>query len=212
MGSSVIFPDGTSLVSSALTPRQIEAIFQPLVAQMLGFDPAGNPSDAFFASRIGWQTEGQLAWEVTDNICVITAVLEDDPFARVRDDLYQMTGSPADSLTDEMGFTQVWRMHFSFYGPSSADWARQLLSAFSLDWVSAALQVSNLYVVPEWHRPVYAPELFPDPGGVWYERTHVEVLFNEQVSESLTPIAPASTVEVTIDTDSGLTETFQVGT
>lgn len=212
MGSSVVLPDGTILVSSALTPRQIEAIFQPLAAQMLGFDPVGNPDSAYFAVRIGWQTEGQPAWEVTDNICVITAVLEDDPFARVRDDNYQMTGSPADVLTNEMGFTQVWRMHFSFYGPSSANWARQLLSALSLDWTSEALQVSNLYVIPEWHRPVYAPELYPDPGGVWYERTHVEVLFNEQVLESLTPIGPASTVEVTIDTDSGLTETFQVGT
>ena len=212
MGSSVVLPDGTILVSSALTPRQIEAIFQPLTAQMLGFDPVGNPDLAYFAVRIGWQTEGQPAWEVTDNICVITAVLEDDPFARVRDDNYQMTGSPSDILTDEMGFTQVWRMHFSFYGPSSANWARQLLSALSLDWTSEALQASNLYVIPEWHRPVYAPELYPDPGGVWYERTHVEVLFNEQVLESLTPIGPASTVEVTIDTDSGLTETFQVGT
>ena len=212
MGSSVVFPDGTELLSSALEPRQVEAIFQPLVAQMLGFDPVGDPDPAYFAVRIGWQTEGQPAWEVTDNICVITAVLEDDPFARVRDDNYQMTGSPSDILTDEMGFTQVWRMHFSFYGPSSANWARQLLSALSLDWTSEALQASNLYVIPEWHRPVYAPELYPDPGGVWYERTHVEVLFNEQVLESLTPIGPASTVEVTIDTDSGLTETFQVGT
>jgi hypothetical protein len=59
---------------------------------------------------------------------------------------------------------------------------------------------------------VYAPELYPDPGGVWYERTHLEVLFNEQVLESLTPINPAATVEVTVDTDTGLTETFQIGT
>jgi hypothetical protein len=209
---SVVFPDGTQLTSSALQPRQVEAIFQPLVAQCLGFDPTTDPNDAYFAVRIGWQTEGQPAWEVTDNVCVITAVLEDEPFARVRDDLYQMTGSPEDILTDAMGFTQVWRLHFGFYGAKGANWARQLLSALSLDWTAEALQASNLYVVPEWHRPVYAPELYPDPGGVWYERTHVEVLFNEQVSESLTPISAAGTVEVTVDTDTGQTTTFQIGT
>ena len=212
MGSSVTFPDGVTLTSTALTPRQVEAILQPIVAGMLGFDPVSDPTAAFFASRIGWQTEGQPAWEVTDNVCVLTATLDDDPFARVRDNLYEMTGSPADILTNQMSFTQVWKLHFCLYGPSSANWARQLLSCFSLDWVDAALLPSNLYVIPEWHRPVYAPELYPDTGGVWYERTDVELRFNEQVFESLTPIDTAATVEITVDTDTGQTTTFQVGT
>ena len=211
MGSSVTFPDGTQLVSSALTPKQVENIFQPLVAQMLGFDPVGDPTDAFFASRVGWQTYGQPSWGVTDNLCVTMATTEDEPFARVRDDLYEMTGSPADILQDAMGFTQVWRLRFVFYGSSGANWARQLLSSMSLDWVSEALQASNLYVIPEWHRPQRVPELHPDPGGVWYERTDVELSFNEQVSESLTPIIPAETVDVALVTDSGLTATFEIG-
>lgn len=210
MGSSVVFPDGTILVSSALTPRQIEAIFQPLAAQMLGFDPVGNPDSAYFAVRIGWQTEGQPAWEVTDNVCVLTAFLENDPFARVRDNLYEMTGSPADVLTDEMGFTQVWKMHFSFYGPSSANWARQMMSAMTLDWVHDALAAVKIYRIPASPRPMYAPELFPDPGGVWYERTDVEVYFNEQVSESLAPVTPAEEVVVTVDTDAGDSRTFTI--
>ena len=201
-----------TLVSSAQTPRTMEALFQPLIAGILGFDQINDPNHAYSAARIGWQTEGQPAWEVSDNVCVITAVLEDDPYSRVRDDQYAMIGSPADALTSKMGFTQVWRMHFSFYGPLSADNARLVLSALSLDWTADVLQASKVYVVPEWHRPVYAPELYPDPGGVWYERTHLEVLFNEQVSESLTPVGAASTVEVTVDTDTGQTRTFQVGT
>ena len=196
------------LISSAQTPKAMEALFQPLVAQILGFDPTGDPDTAFFAVRIGWQQEGQPAWGVAENVCVIMASPEDDPFSRVRDNMYRMTGSPATSLTNEMGYTQVWKMRFVFYGPLGADNARRLVSTMSLDWVDAFLQASNIYAVPVWSRPVRAPELFER---LWYERTDVELEFNEQVSESILE-TPAESVVVTVDTNTGQSETFRIGT
>ena len=50
---------------------------------MLGFDPIGDPTDAFFASRVGWQTYGQPSWGVADNICVTMATTDGRHFARL---------------------------------------------------------------------------------------------------------------------------------
>lgn len=131
--SSTTFPNGQTLVSSALTPPEIEMLFQPLVASILGLDPATDPAAAYSAVRCAWQKQGQPAWTVDQDICVLAATLKDEPFARMRDNYYSPNSSI--SLTSRMGFTQVWNLHCTLYGPNCADRARLILSAMTLDWV-----------------------------------------------------------------------------
>lgn len=195
--SQTTFPNGQTLISSALTPAGINAIFQPLLAQILGIDPVQNPDQAYDAVRISWPTGGQLGWAITDDICFIRATADDDAFSQVRDEIYQPKDST--SLTKQMGFTQTWGIRLLLYGPNSYDRARLISSAMSLDWVHDALAASNLYAIPEWHRPERNPELYQ---GQWWDRSDLELKFYEQVSESLVAPAAAS-VDVTALTDTG---------
>lgn len=205
--STSTFTNGDVLVSSALTPDALLTIFQALVAQILGFDTSDpdQQAAAYSAVRISWQQEGQPAWAITDDVCVLRAAPENDPYSRVRDGQY--VPHDAQSLTREMGYTQAWSVHFTLYGPNSEDRARLIVSAFSLDWVHDALATNSLYAIPDWQRPAYAPELFQ---GQWWKRTDVELRFNELVNESLT-VPSAAGVDVTLLKDTGLTAEIHIG-
>ncbi|HJX53167.1 MAG TPA: hypothetical protein VJ801_10415 [Polyangia bacterium] len=204
--SYATFPNGSTLISSALTPDALLTIFQALVAQILGFDTTDPTvrSAAYSAVRVSWQQEGQPAWAISEDVCILRANPEDTLFGRARDGFY----SPKDavSLHSEMGYTQVWSLGFVFYGPNCEDRARLIVSAFALDWVHDVLVASNLYVVPDWHRPVYTPELF---SGQWWKRSDVELQFNELVIESLT-VPSAAGVDVRLLKDTGLERTISI--
>lgn len=206
MSSPVIstFANGTVLTSSAQTPEQIETVFQALIAQVLGFQinnpatpdntqPFNAPLPAWYAVRVGWQQQGQPAWLITDDVCVIRARPLDHSYSRTREQI--ITQNDPVSVNLNMGFTQVWRVHFSVYGPNSYNNARLILSSMALDWTHDILAGSNLYAVVEWKRPVRNPELF---GGRWWPRVDVSLDFNEAVSETYIVPAAAS-VDVTIE-------------
>src|ERR1035441_9733748 len=161
-------PDGSVFTSSALTPVTFQNVLQPIIAQILGLDPVGNPAAAFSAVRVGWQQEGQPAWGIKDDVCILRATLENDDFARVRDDIYETVVDT--DLISQMGFTQVWKLHLCLYGPNCEDHARQILSIITLQWVNEALAVNNLYRIPASPRPEYVPENFM---GQWWPRTEI---------------------------------------
>ena len=133
---SVTFPNGTVFTTNGLTPDTpgapgtMSALFQPLVASILGYDPIANTAAAAYASRIGWAGDGQPAWLITDNVCCITSTMEDDAFAKVRDSL---PVSSSGVTTD--GWTNVWKIHFYVYGPLASFNANLLVSAFQFQWV-----------------------------------------------------------------------------
>ena len=105
-----VYPDGTSLVSSSQTPDQIQIAFQHVIAEILGYAPDTDPATAYYFVRVGWQQEGQPAWKITEDVCTIHATLQDDPYARVRDNGYAMVGSPAEMLAGVSGSTQIWKL------------------------------------------------------------------------------------------------------
>ncbi len=193
------FPNGTSLVSSANTPDSLSTLIQAIVAQILGFDPVASPSTAFSAVRVSWPVDGQPAWQITENVCLVRCTPQDNAFSRSRDEVLS-TGTP--SIPVAMGFTQTWDVHLTLYGPASADHGRLILSAFSLDWVKNLLFAANLYPLPWPARPVYAPELFQ---GQWWKRADITLEMNEQVTETTT-VQQAASVDVGIITNTGLTE------
>jgi hypothetical protein len=202
------FPNGDTLVSSALTPDSLATLIQALVAQILGFDPADptQQSAAFSSVRVGWPEQGQPAWEISEDICIIRADLEDDPYSRVRDGIWGLNN--AESLTKQMGFTQVWNAHLTLYGPNCADHARLILSAMAdLDWVHDSLAGNSLYLIVGPNRPTYAPEQFQ---GQWWKRADLSLKFNELVTESTT-VSSADGVDVTLLKENGLTTEIKIG-
>lgn len=203
--SSVTFPNGTGRFdSTALTSDEFAAIFQPLVAEILGIDPATDPTTAYSAVRIGWQQEGQPSWAITDDVCTLRGTPLDDPYSRVRDEVLDPNDSV--SLTKRMKYTQVWSFHACLYGPNGQDHARMIVSAMSFDWVREVLAASKLYAHAEWPRPVYAPENYQ---GRWWKRTDVDLKFNELVNESLT-VPSAAGVDVTVIKETGLQTGFSI--
>jgi hypothetical protein len=197
------FANGNILTSTALTPDTIATIFQGVVAQVLGYQPTDPTS--WSAVRIGWQQDGQPAWAITDDVCVITATPNNHPYSRVRDSILTQTSPTA--FTQTMSINQVWDMAFHFYGPTANDNARLLDSALSFDWTHDILALSSIYVVPDWNRPVYVPELV---SGQWWKRADLLLQYNELVLETY-PIPAAAGLDVTVITDTGQTETTHIG-
>jgi hypothetical protein len=205
-----VYPDGTQLVSSALSPDQAQQAFQHLIAEILGYAPDTDPATAYYFVRVGWQQEGQPAWKITEDVCTLHVTLQDDPYARVRDNGYEMTGSPADVLTNVSGSTQIWKVALLIVGPNCALNARLILTALAeFDWASEELSAQNLYPVVAPPRPIYSKENFQ---GQWWPRADVEFLCNEAVTETLAPLIPAESVDVTVYTDTGLTTEIPIGT
>ena len=207
--STVVFPSGNgTLTSTALVPVTFQNLLQPVIAQCLGLDPVADPKTAFYKVRVGWQQEGQPAWKISEDVCILRAVLENADFARVRDELFwENTDSPPGTdLTKQMGFTQVWNLHLTFYGPNCEDHARLVLSAMTLDWVHDILAASDIYRIPATARPTYLPENFQ---GQWWPRADVEIQFNEEVTETITAHSAAS-VDVTVVTDKPTTATIHI--
>jgi hypothetical protein len=200
------------LHSTGLTPPQFESVMQPIIANILGVPAAPNPwgvnpsPDAWNAVRIGWQTQGQPAWNITDDVCCLTATMTNDPYSQVRDQLYEQ--NDAASLIQNMQFTQVWNLHFTLYGPNSYRNARQICSSMALDYAHDTLAGFGIYAVVKWNRPQYHPELF---AAQWWIRTDLDLQFNENVKEFVTTDAAAG-VDGTVITNAGPSISFSIQT
>lgn len=210
------FPDGTSLASSALTPAQMAAVFQTLTARIFGYPIPSTPdvnSKAYYAVRVGWQQQGQPAFKINEDTCVLTAYPENDDYSRVRDALTAVNDS-ADTDTLNMEYTQVWRIHWTLYGPNAYDRARLIVSSMSLDWVHDYLAappspgLNPIYALASWDRPKYVPENFQ---GQWWQRADVDLKFNELVLEATT-VSTALSATIILNTDNGQTETVVIQT
>lgn len=205
--SSQTFPNGTTLNSSALSPQEIELIFQNVTAQILGFNLSTSAAAAYAVVRVGWQSEGQPAWKRNEDVCILTAYPLNEEYSLVRDEQFVQNNSV--SLSQNMCYTQVWRIHWTVYGPNSFDRGRLIASAMSLDWVHDYLQNppppanTTIYMLPEGARPQYAPELFQ---GQWWSRTDLDLKFNELVLEDIL-VSSALTSTVNITTNTGQTRT-----
>jgi hypothetical protein len=204
-----------TLLSSALSPQQIETIFQPIIANILGYqtDPAPwgvSPNAAAWkAVRVGWQQEGQPAWGIGEDVCILTATITHDPFGEVRDGFYEQNDNG--SLVDQMSFTQVWNMHFTVYGPNSYRNATMISSATALDWVHDALAAQSIYLANE---PGHG--LFPRPinnfenyQGQWWARVDLDLKFNYGVNESII-VPSAASVGITLIPQPGPTFRFTI--
>lgn len=179
MGASVTYPDGSTLVSSALTIAQINALMVPLTLSALGFaSTAVDPNSG--QVRIKWPTLGAPFPKVTEDVCFLACVPKDDPYNRIRDRA-NLPG-PSGELIEQWNYTRAWSIRFCHYGPNSTDFARAVRSAMYQDYFTTLLGQSNLFPVSDFPEVVRVPE---EKNGQWYERADLEIEMYEEVIETI---------------------------
>lgn len=160
--------------------------------------------DAFSLVRIGWQTQGQPAWGITDDVVILRGTTIDNDYSRMRD-IVNTDGSTTVTQTDT--YTRRWRVSWTFYGPNSLNRAGAVRSALAkIKWIDDLLAQSNLYVDPSIPETPRVPERYQ---GQWWERVDLVAMFNEQVTETTVVNADAS-VEIIGYTKDGQFTDFTV--
>jgi hypothetical protein len=211
----VAWANGQVLSSSAHSPAQMEAIFQTLTIWILGLDsiPAVNPAASNALVRCAWQEAGQPAWKITEDVVIIQANPEADPVTRIRDG--GLTPNDDVSVLQVMSYTQVWRMHFEFWGPNSFLNATMTVAAFGnatdfvFNWLvngSGGAALWPIYVIADFPEPLWVPELFQRK---WWPRATLDLKFNELVIQEIT-VPTAVSAHITLTADNGVTETFDI--
>lgn len=204
---SITSTNGQTLNSTALTPQNVMALFQSIVAKILGLDttqPLNSPT--WLAVRTSWQQQGQPAWTIDQDVCFVAAYSENPPFGQWLDRLDNSTPDQTGNLVRQMAYTQVWRVHFTLYGPNCMANSGLIASALSLAWVHDLVEASNLYVIPRWNRPIWAPE---NKDSQWWPRCDFELRYNENVQQTVN-LPSFDGAEVELITDTGLTETVSI--
>lgn len=189
--SSVTYPDGQILTSSALTQQGVAQIFATLTCGVLGI----NPPD-YSQVRIDWNPQGQPFQNqpqnvpsALTNVTYVAATMWNTGYSQVRDRVYV---SNAPQVEEQWTYTKGWRVAWVFYGPGADDKARAVWSATFMEYFSEQVNASNLYVVNDPDAPVYAPE---EINGQWFPRADFAVHLYEQVNET-TSDGAATSVEV----------------
>jgi hypothetical protein len=185
---AVQYPNGDVFTTSALTPAQMNVLWQQLTCAVLGINPI-DPSRV----RINWQTQGQpfTPSPAGPNVCYIACVPLDVEYSKVRDmDRAQVDNSPQQIVK----YTKGWRISWIFYGSDSEAQAQLVWSGMFQDYLNNQLDLSNLYLVTEFDTPQRVPEII---NAQWWERADFSVTLYEQVTETLTTSA-ATSVEVKV--------------
>ena len=190
MPTTTPYPNGQALVSSALTPTQMNDIIQLLTCGMIGVNPP-DPAQV----RVDWQSEGQpFIARPGQDVCFISCVPFDVDYSKVRDRTFTNTNP---TVTENWNYTRGWKVAWALYGPNSTDRARMIHSAVVfMDYFSDALSLSNLYPVSDPPQPTRMPEEF---NAQWYERADFHVIMYEAITETIQD-AVVTSVAVAVNT------------
>ena len=214
MGSAITYPDGTELLSSALTLAQINAILWAQTMGALGYVTPGQPADPTSSKvRTQWPTTGAPFQQVTDDVCYVSCLLVDEPYDKIRDvgplspvgwgqdGWGNSWGGTAEGpqFTEQWSYTRVWEIKWCFYGPNSLDLSRALRSALYQEYLTTQLGSSNLFPVSDFPEAIRVPELI---NAQWWERVDFKCLMYEFVTETINKNSVAS-VEVIVSDGEG---------
>lgn len=163
-------------------------------------NPASNS-----AVRLAWQTQGDPAWAITDNIVFIEAVEKESNYSKIRD---QATADNEDGLTATvtLQYSRVWTIRLSSRGPGGFDACRIIKSALLLDWTHDSLALSNLYVNPSFSATVRIPEL---KSGRWWARLDFNFDVYEGIIETIVYNTIGS-VQIQVNNNNGQLDNFVV--
>jgi hypothetical protein len=199
MPTTTTYPNGQSLVSSALTQQEINILLQQLTCGMLGIRPV-DPMQV----RVDWQAEGQPDIpRPSVDVCYISCVTQDSDYAKIARD---RTFTGTEVLTENWNYTRSWLINWDLYGPNSTDRTRQIHSATFMDYFSDVLSLSNLYLLSDPPAPTRIPV---EHNNQWYEHSHFHCDFYEAVTETIQD-SIATSVEIKLETNDGLAADFTV--
>jgi len=175
--STTTYPNGQVLTSSAKTPQEMNAIFQPLTMGVLGLWT--TPPD-YSLVRVNWQTQGQpFSGLPSQDVCYLACTPIHEEYSNVRE-YTQSAGTP---LTETWTYTRPWRIAWVLYGANSSDRVRMLWSATFTNYFNDQLAAANLYPLSEFTEPTRMPEQI---NAEWWERADFAIDLYEQVTEVLT--------------------------
>ena len=196
MGTSTPYPNGQTLVSSALTVSQMNALLQSLTCAMIGLPlPSSGLPAGYARVRIDWPQEGQ-PFTTTPNQdgCFLACVPHDVDYTRVRNRTVSGAGTELSPLTETWTYTRGWRVTWTAYGPNAEDNLRAIKSALFMDYFNDQLNLSNLFPLPDPSEVTYLPETF---NAQWWPRADFAVIMYENVTETIQDGAVTS-VEVKV--------------
>lgn len=180
------------MATAPLIPRQIEVVFQAIFTEIGLALTQPTPGNVFSSVRIGWQTEGQPAEKITDNVVYLRVVEVDDLYNRTRDEKLDVNNNKV------VTYIRVWQLFIRTCGPNSFDNMRIIKSKLLDDQQTHDyLAGANLYLVTDTEAPRRL--VLPFPGGQWQETVDWEARFNERVKES-TPVSTVLSTEVIVET------------
>jgi hypothetical protein len=188
-----------------MSQDDVAKLFQQLTSGALGV----NPPD-YKRVRVDWQEEGQPFQNYADNVAYVAAALWNTEYAKIRDlERADVTGPPV-AVAENWTYTRGWRIGWVFYGPTAADDARKIWSAFVfMNYFSDALESNGISVVTDPDEPTWIPE---NINGQWFKRADFHVYVYEKVTESIND-GKTTSVEVKVyqtDNPSGPVADFTV--
>lgn len=177
---------------SGLTLIQAEDIFWSAFMKMLEYDPS-NEADAS-KIRIAWPTLGMPGWNHEEEILFLRITEADDAFNRQRNITYEK--SNLEFVLKRISQTRVWSVFLIAYGPSSYNYLVKIRDRLFSEEIKKIFRKDSLFFIPDISAPRRVPELF---GGIWWERSDMEIRFNELVRYEDELIPYIESVEIKID-------------
>ena len=172
-----------------LSTDDLNKLFQQLTLSLTGID---DPT--YRQIRVSWPTQGQPAWNNSDDMLFIRCVEVDDGYNRQRVVKVSAIAHDRQNVLQTTIYTRVLGVTWIIYGPKS----RKNVNAIRdhiLDGIArGTLAAANLYPNPSMRAPSRVPELY---NGLWYEREDFTLYFNEKVVINLT-IPAITNVPITV--------------
>src|SRR5271156_6602067 len=81
MSNPTLYPDGSSLSSTALAVADINRVLQPITMSLIGL--VANPTSS--AVRLTWPPVGAPWQETDEDVTYVTCTPKDDPYDKIRD-------------------------------------------------------------------------------------------------------------------------------
>lgn len=187
------------MADTILTIDDLNKLFQGVTLGILY--PSALTS--YYNVRISYQPQGQPAWLITEDVVSLFCLEVDDPYNRNRDQDIEDVDDEAQINT---AYTTIINVQWVFYGPNSYSNARLVLDKLFTQTTHDTLADNNLYMLKDGATIRRAPELFQ---GQWWERTDLNVRFNELVIRQDT-VHWVETVAIEIHDKDGLQKAFTV--
>lgn len=148
--------------------------------------------------RTTYNTDGQLAFDIHDDVVIMSIEESDDSYGKYRQYIQRAEGNL--NYRDHAG-TRAWDIRLTAYGPNSHTNLDMIRSGVLTYTSMNILSPQNVFIVPTVPRIQRSPEQF---NGQWYERSDMILKYNElYVYEEFTGRADVITVTPITDIDEG---------